>query len=257
MMNGITGKSLIVGGGATGIGAATAERLAAEGALVTIGDINRERAEGTAAAIRSNGGTAIAVHFDYADAASIRALVDTAAREHGGVDGLANVGADLSPDTLGRDHVLIDMDPAVWMRTFQVNLLGYALLSQAVLPHLLERAGGVIVNVSSGAAYGGDPGRPAYAASKAGVNALTRHIASNWGKQGVRCNGLAPGLVMGETQQAQNDEAMQEMAMAYVLSTRLGRPADLAATAAFLFSDDAEWINGQVWSISGGMQMRD
>ncbi|MEU3619426.1 MULTISPECIES: SDR family oxidoreductase [unclassified Streptomyces] len=255
-MRGLKGKRIVIAGGATGIGAATAERLADEGASVVVGDIDPVGAEVTAQRITEAGGTAIAVEFDLADEASIQNLVDRAAAELGGVDGLYNVGADLSENTMGRDTDLLEMDPAVWRRTHDVNLLGYALTCRAVLPHLLGQGGGVIVNTSSGAAWGGEPTRPAYAASKAGINALTRHIASRWGKEGVRCNVVAPGLVIGETQQRQDDQQMQALALQYARSPRLGEPADLAGAVAFLFSDDAAWISGQAWSIDGGMSLR-
>jgi NAD(P)-dependent dehydrogenase (short-subunit alcohol dehydrogenase family) len=96
----------------------------------------------------------------------------------------------------------------------------------------------------------------AYNAAKAAVNQLTRHIANNYGSQGIRCNGLMPGLVMGETQERQNDQRMQQMFLMAAKTTRLGRPSDLAAIAAFLLSDEAEWINGQVWYIGGASHMR-
>jgi NAD(P)-dependent dehydrogenase (short-subunit alcohol dehydrogenase family) len=115
----------------------------------------------------------------------------------------------------------------------------------------------VIVNTSSGAAWGGEPLRPAYAAAKAGINALTRHIASRWGKEGIRCNAVAPGLVIGQTQERQNDTKLQAIALRIARSPRLGVPADLAGAVTFLFSDDAVWVNGQVWSICGGMSLRD
>nr|WP_018504347.1 SDR family oxidoreductase [Parafrankia discariae] len=88
------------------------------------------------------------------------------------------------------------------------------------------------------------------------MNALTRHVAGNWGAKGVRCNGVMPGLVMGETQAAQNDVALQERFLSQVPTTRLGRASDLAAVVSFLLSDDAEWTNGPVWAIDGGANMR-
>lgn len=256
-MRGLQGKRIIIAGGATGIGAATAERLAAEGAAVVVGDINLAGAQATAERITETGGSAFAVEFDLAGERSVQALADQAVAELGGVDGLYNVGADLSKDTLGRDSDLLDMDPAVWRRTLDTNLLGYALTCRAVIPLLLGQGGGVIVNTSSGAAFGGEPTRPAYAASKAGINALTRHIASRWGRQGIRCNATAPGLVMTESVQRQNDKKLQEMALRFARSPRLGEPSDLAGVVAFLFSDDAAWVNGQVWSICGGTSLRD
>ncbi|KPI06266.1 3-oxoacyl-(acyl-carrier-protein) reductase [Actinobacteria bacterium OK074] len=255
-MRGLQGKRIVVAGGATGIGAATAERLVQEGASVVVGDLNVAGAEATAKRAAEGGGVAIPVAFDLSDEASIQALIDRSVAELGGIDGLFNVGADVSDANLGRDADLLGMDPAVWRRTFDVNLLGYTLASRAAIPHLLAAGGGAIVNTSSGAGWSGSPVRPAYAASKAGVNALTRHIATRWGKEGIRCNGLAPGLVMGETQVRQADTALQAKAIEVALSPRLGRPDDLAGIAAFLFSDDGEWINGQVWSICGGMNLR-
>jgi NAD(P)-dependent dehydrogenase (short-subunit alcohol dehydrogenase family) len=256
-VRGLSGKTFIIAGGATGIGAGTAVRLAEEGARVAIGDVNVAGAEATAAGIVESGGHAIAMHFDLADEASAQALVDATVKEFGSVHGLFNVGADLSPGNLGRDRTLLDTDLDVWQRTLDVNVIGYVRTARAVLPHLLANGGGSIVNTSSGAAVSrGDSPRPAYGASKSAVNALTRHIAGNWGRQGVRCNAVMPGLVMGETQREQNDLTLQTRFLSEVPTTRLGRPSDLAAVVAFLLSDDAEWINGQVWAIDGGANMR-
>jgi NAD(P)-dependent dehydrogenase (short-subunit alcohol dehydrogenase family) len=256
-MRGLDSKVIIVAGGATGIGNGTAVRLAQEGAKVVVGDLNTDGAEATAAGITAGGGTAIPVHFDLADEESVANLVDAAVKEYGTINGLFNVGADLSPQNLGNDKDLLTTDLEIWRRTLDVNLVGYVRTCRAVLPVLLGNGGGSIVNCSSGAAHGGDTQRPAYAASKAGVNALTRHVASNWGPAGVRCNGVMPGLVMGETQRRQNDVALQEKFLQIVPTTRLGDPADLAAVVAFLLSDDAEWINGQMWAIDGGAHFRD
>jgi NAD(P)-dependent dehydrogenase (short-subunit alcohol dehydrogenase family) len=255
MLRGLSGKAIIVAGGATGIGAGTAERLADEGALVTVGDININGAQATVERIRKGGGRAIAVAFDLADEASVQHLVDATIAEFGGVHGLHNVGADLSEANLGRDKTLLDTDFDVWQRTLDVNLLGYVRTARAVLPHLLAQ-GGAIVNTSSGGSLGTDPQHVAYNAAKAAVNQLTRHIANNWGGQGVRCNAVMPGLVMGETQEQQNNRQLQEMFIAAARTTRLGRPADLAAITAFLLSDEAEWINGQTWYIGGASHMR-
>jgi NAD(P)-dependent dehydrogenase (short-subunit alcohol dehydrogenase family) len=255
-MLGLLGKTFIVAGGATGIGAGTAARLTEEGARVAVGDINLAGAEATVERIVSTGGRAIAVEFDLADEQSVRTLVERTESELGPVDGLHNVGADLSPENLGRDTNLLDTDMSVWMRTLDVNLLGFVRTIRAVLPLLVARGGGSIVNTSSGGSLGTDPMHVAYNASKAAINQLTRHVANNWGGQGVRCNCVMPGLVMAETTEAQNDLALQEMFLKAARTTRLGRPADLAAITAFLLSDDAEWINGQTWFIGGAAHMR-
>lgn len=255
-MRGLEDKTFLVAGGATGIGAATAKRLAAEGARVAIGDINIDGAMAAAAQITDSGGNAIAIEFDLADAKSVRNLVDRTIGEFGGIHGLHNVGADLSEDNLGRDHTILDTGMDVWLRTLDVNLLGYVRTIQAVLPHLLEGGGGSIVNTSSGAALGSDPQHVAYGASKAAVNHLTRHVAVNWGKHNIRSNGVMPGLVMGETQERQNDQQLQQAFLMFGKASRLGKPDDLAAITTFLLSEEAEWITGQVWYIGGGSHLR-
>ncbi|OMC27435.1 SDR family NAD(P)-dependent oxidoreductase [Mycobacterium colombiense] len=255
-MRGLAEKTFLVAGGATGIGAATAKRLAAEGACVAIGDNNLAGATNTADQIAAAGGRAIAVEFDLADEQSVQRLVQTTITEFGAIHGLHNVGADLSEDNLGRDTTILDTGMDVWQRTLDVNLLGYVRTIRAVLPHLLAQGGGSIVNTSSGAALGSDPAHVAYSASKAAVNHLTRHVAVNWGKHNIRSNGVMPGLVMGETQERQNDIALQQAFLMFGKTSRLGRPDDLAAITAFLLSDEAEWITGQVWYIGGGSHLR-
>jgi NAD(P)-dependent dehydrogenase (short-subunit alcohol dehydrogenase family) len=255
-MRGLDGKTFIVAGGATGIGAGTAERLASEGAFVTVGDINITGAKATVERITTAGGRAIAVEFDLAHEQSIQYLVDCTIDAFGPIHGLHNVGADLSDNNLGRDTTVLDTDLDVWHRTLDVNLLGYVRTTRAVLPHLLKQGAGSIVNTSSGGSLGTDPMHVAYNATKAAVNQLTRHVANNWGAKGIRCNAVMPGLVMGETQERQNDQQLQQMFLMAAKTTRLGRPADLAAVIAFLLSDDAEWINGQVWYIGGASHMR-
>ena len=256
-MRGLAGKRIVVCGGASGIGAATAGRLCEEGARVVVGDVNLAGAEETVKSINAAGGAAVAVEFDLAGEASVRALFERAVDELGGVDGLFNVGADVSPETIDRDGDVVGMDAGVWRRTFEVNLIGYALTCRFAIPLLLEQGGGAIVNTSSGAAHSSEPVRAAYAASKAGINTLTRHIATRWGKQGIRCNGVAPGLVLSETAKAKVGEDFQAMVLTATRSPRLGRPSDLAAVVAFLLSDDAEWVNGQTWAVDGGITLRD
>jgi NAD(P)-dependent dehydrogenase (short-subunit alcohol dehydrogenase family) len=250
-------KTFIVAGGATGIGAGTANRLAQEGACVVVGDVNIAGARTTADAINATGARAIAVEFDLADERSVGGLVDATLREFGDITGLFNVGADLSGDVNGRDFTVLDTGLDIWQRTLDVNLLGYVRTIRAVLPHLRERGAGSIVNTSSGGSLGVDPMHVAYNASKAAVNQLTRHVANNYGKEGIRCNCVMPGLVWGETQENQPQlAALQDMFIASAKTTRVGRAADLAGIVAFLLSDEGEWINGQSWYIGGAAHMR-
>lgn len=254
-MNGLEGKSIVVAGGASGIGRATAVRLAAANARVIVGDIDGEGAERTAAELRDAGGWARGVAFDLADDAACAELIDVAVREAGHLDGLFNVGADTSPQTFSRDTDLLTVPPEVWQRTLDVDLTGYMRTSRAALPHLLER-GGAIVNTVSGLILNGDHQRPAYGAAKGGVLVLTRHIASRWGRDGIRCNSIAPGFVATEQSLANIPQEYQEQVRSMVRSPRLGRPEDIAAMATFLLSDDGEWINGQLIPINGGTGLR-
>jgi NAD(P)-dependent dehydrogenase (short-subunit alcohol dehydrogenase family) len=255
-MRDLVDRTIVVCGGAAGIGAAAAIRLAAEGARVVVGDLNAVGAKETAQTINDSGGAAIAVEFDLADDDSVTALIERAVAEWGTVHGVYNCAADFSPGNLGRDVDLLDADFAVWRRTMEVNWMGFARSARAAIPLFLKQGGGTIVNTTSGAAFAGEPTRPAYAASKAAINTLTRHIASRWGKDGIRCNAVSPGTVLTPTQIANVPPEEREMKLARTRSTRLGQPADIAGAVAFLFSADAEWINGQVWTVDGGALLR-
>lgn len=242
-------KVIIVAGGATGIGAVTCRRLADEGAKVVVGDINADAAKATADAV---GGTHL--RFDIAREDDCCALVQHAIAEFGGLDGLFNVAADTSKETLGRDSEcdLLTVPLDVWQRTLDVNLTGTLLMTRSALPALLERGGGSIVNTLSGLVFYGDRIRPAYLASKGALVALTRHVATRWGKEGIRCNAVAPGFVLTEQVERNVSQEERDHILAINRSPRHGRPEDIAATVAFLLSDDAEWINGQMHLVNGG-----
>jgi NAD(P)-dependent dehydrogenase (short-subunit alcohol dehydrogenase family) len=256
-MRGLKGKRIVVASGATGIGAATAERLAAEGSQLIVGDINEAGLAETVERIKQAGGRAHAAHYDLADAGSIAALIEASITRYGGIDGLANIGADVGTTTLQNDFDVGAMDVAIWERTLRVNLIGHALLMKAALPHFIAQGGGAIVSVSSASAYMGDASLPAYAASKAGLHALIRHVARRWGKDNVRCNGVAPGLVLTGPARGAFTPAELARNLEQLPLPRHGEPADLAATIAFLLSDDAEWITGQVIATNGGIAFRD
>ena len=187
-MRGLEGKSIVVAGGGTseagpGNGAATAIRLADEGALVVVGDLSGDAAEATVAIVEQRGGRATAFEFDVADEASVDALVACALEHYSAVDGLHVNAADMSPEILGVDgeHDLLTIPLDVWQRTLDVNLTGFLLAARAVIPHLLERGGGAITNTVSDAIHAGEPVRVGYAATKTALTAVTRHIASRWG----------------------------------------------------------------------------
>ncbi|CAN5510805.1 glucose 1-dehydrogenase [soil metagenome] len=255
MMRGLGGRVLIVAGGATGIGAATAARLASEGALVVVGDLAADGARQTADRIVTDGGSATAVTFDLADPASVAALIDTAVETYGGIDALFTVGADMG--ALRSDSDVVDIEFDLWDRVMSVNLRGYVATMKYAIPHLLSRGGGSIVNMSSAAAFQGEPTRPAYATAKAGIGALTRHVASRWGKEGIRCNAVAPGFTGTDAIRAAPQwPDLQASALKRIRGTRVGDTDDIAALVAFLISDEGAWINGQVLNIDGGTVLR-
>jgi NAD(P)-dependent dehydrogenase (short-subunit alcohol dehydrogenase family) len=252
---GLTGKVAVVAGAASGIGAATAKRLGAEGCRVIVADPADSGGMQTAEQITAAGGTAAPVVFDLADPDSVRNLFDTAITTFGAVDLLFNVGADMS--TLRGDTDVVDIDMAIWDRVMTVNLRGYMLAMQQAIPHMLARGGGVIVNMSSAAAFQGEPARPAYATAKAGIGALTRHVASRWGKEGIRCNAVAPGFTATEAiRSAPQWPDLEAAALRRIRGPRVGETDDVAALVAFLMSDEGAWINGQVLNIDGGTILR-
>lgn len=256
-MKGLSGKRIIIGGGATGIGASLASRLTDEGARLVVGDINAAALHRAVSELVAKGGSAFAMVFDLADEGSIAGLVRRCLDEFGGLDGLAIPGADLSAATLGNDLDILAMDPRIWERTLKVNLLGHALLMRAAIPHMISAGGGSIVTVSSGAAYSGADTMPAYAASKAGLHALTRHVARVCGKDNIRCNAVAPGLVMTEGARVNMTEEMIALAKSTNALPRVGEADDLASAIAFLLSEESSWITGQVLSVNGGFAFRD
>lgn len=255
-MRGLEGRVAVVAGGAGGIGTATSLRLAEEGASVVVADLDEGAAASVAKQISEAGGTAVSCGTDISDETAVAALIDLALSTFDGLDIVHANAADLSPDNIGRDSNAVDIPLEVFDRTMQVNVRGHLLCARHAIPHLLERGGGSIIFTASAAAFVGEPERPAYAMGKSALTALVRHIASRWGKQGIRANAIAPGLVLTETVQAGLTQEFRDYAMRGTRSGRLGRPEDIAAMVAFLASDDGEWINGQAISVDGGSSMR-
>ncbi len=254
-LRGLPGKVAVVAGGASGLGAATAARLAQEGCRVVVGDVAVDASVEIAERISDAGGTAVPVVFDLADPSSVSDLIGAAVESFGALDLLFNVGADMS--TLRADTDVVDIDLDVWDRVMTVSLRGYLASMKHAIPAMLRQGGGAIVNMSSAAAFQGEPARPAYATAKAGIGALTRHVASRWGKEGIRCNAVAPGFTATETiRNAPQWPELEVAALRRIRGTRVGRPEDVAALVAFLLSDEGEWINGQVVNIDGGTVLR-
>lgn len=253
-MKGLKDKVVLVAGAATGLGAASAERLAAEGAKVVVGDLSEPGAYKTAAAIRDAGGEAVAVQFDISDDASVAALVAAAVDAYGPLNAVHVNAGDMG--SVPKDTNIVDIDLAVWDRTVSVNLRGHMLVARHTVPHLLANGGGALVFTSSIASFAGEPERPAYAATKAGINAIARHIASRWGKDGIRANAVTPGMVPTTEMLTVAPPEMLRAMLAQTRSPRLGEPGDIASMVALLLSDEGAWINGQVVNIDGGTVLR-
>ncbi|MBU6392954.1 MAG: SDR family oxidoreductase [Sphingomonadales bacterium] len=248
----LTGKAILVVGAGTGIGAATVERLCSEGARVCVADVNVAAAEALAARMVKAGHVATAAAVDIVDEASVNAAVERAVADLGRLDGVHVNAADLR--TIFADSNALDVDLSVFDRTIAVNLRGHLLCTRAALPHLLAAGGGSIVYTTSGACDSGEPERPSYAMSKSGLNALMRHVASRWGKEGITANAVAPGFVMTPELIAGGQVPPEwiDYCIAQTRSTRLGNVDDIAAVVAMLLSEDGRWINGQVFHVNGG-----
>ncbi|WP_416832540.1 MAG: SDR family NAD(P)-dependent oxidoreductase [Erythrobacter sp.] len=253
MMRGLSGKVGIVAGGGRGIGAATAVRLAAEGACVVVGDIEGEWARSVADQIRKDGGKAIGVDLDGTSSESQKAIVDAALAEFGRLD---FYHSNLAGGTEG-DIDALNCSLEVLDRSFSINAKSHFIATQAALPVMLEQGVGAMIYTSSGAAAGGSPWQVAYPMTKNAIHALARHVASKWGRKGIRSNVICPGVVLTEAVKIHMTDQQVEQALRHVPHERLGKPEDIAAMVAFLASDDGSWINGQVWHVNGGMLMRD
>jgi len=254
-MEGLKDK-VIVFAGAGGIATATAGFLGAGGAKIIVSDIVLDSAERTASACRDAGGEGVATVADIADESQVKALIEFALRTYGRIDGLFNVAANINPLEVARDTNVVDIELDAWQRTIDVNLTGYLLTCKYAIPHIIAAGGGAVVNTISDAVYAGMETSVAYQATKAGVSAMTRHIARAYGKERVRANSVAPGMVLTEQTMQNLPLEYQEQILATMPSWRLGAPSDLGATVAFLLSDLGEWITGQALCVDGGAVMR-
>ena len=252
-MGSLAGKVAVVAGGAQGIGASTARKLAHEGVKVVVGDIDAAALQRLVDDVMGDDGAIKGIPFDISKEASVKGLFDAAVDAYGGVDLLFNVAADQRPEVLGRDFDIVEIDLATWDHTHAVNLRGFVLTLRCAIPLMLARGGGAIVQTSSGASFAGEPRRVAYATAKAAINALTRHVANRWGPEGIRCNTVAPGMI--DAHPERGSKFTPEMTSRLSLR-RVGTPEEIADGVLFLLSDEASYINGQVLSIDGGGSMR-
>jgi NAD(P)-dependent dehydrogenase (short-subunit alcohol dehydrogenase family) len=254
-MGRVEGKVAVVTGGASGIGRATARVLAAEGASVGIADVDEAGGERVAAGIREAGGDGFFRRTDVRSLADLEAVVGEAADRHGRLDVMVNNAAVAVPGSAG------EVAEADWLRVLDVNLSGVWRGMRAAIPRMLARGGGSIVNLSSVQAHVGFVGWAAYAAAKGGIDALTRQAAVEYAPMGIRVNAVVPGTIMTEMNErimrdAPDPDAVMAGWLAMHPMGRIGRPEEVAAAIAFLASDDAAFITGEVLRVDGGMVVR-
>ena len=249
----LAGRVALVTGGASGIGRATCLALAASGASIVVADLNADGARKVAGEVEAHGGRAHPQQVDLADEASIAAMIEAAVRHFGGLDILHNNAADSDPALMAADGPIVDLTSEVWDRNMRVNLRGPMLGCKYAIPHMIRRGGGSIINTSSVSGLTGDVIRAAYAASKAGLGSLTQNVAVQYGKQGIRCNAVAPGVIATPALEANVPREAVAVYVENTLTPRLGRPEDIAAVVVFLASDAAAFITGQILSVDGGI----
>lgn len=247
-MGRLAGKVAIVTGGGGGIGSAVARRLVSEGARVAVADIIEESAQRVA---QSLGDAAIAVAFDAASADSVKALVDRTVSHFGKLDILHNNAAMTDPVKSAQDTTAIDIPMAIWQEILDVNLTGYLLGCRYAIPYMIANGGGSIVNTASNSGTAGDLARIAYGSTKGAIITLTRYVATQHGSQNIRCNSIAPGVVLTEALE-KTVPGLKDIIKRHILTPEFGTPDDIAALVAFLASDESRYITGENISISGG-----
>jgi NAD(P)-dependent dehydrogenase (short-subunit alcohol dehydrogenase family) len=247
-MDRLNGKMIVVTGAASGIGRATAIRVASEGATVACLDLAADAAEKTAAEISEAGGQARAWPLDVSDESSVDAVVGQVTSELGAIDGLCNVAG------IGKFAHTTEMGKAEWDKILAVNLTGTFLMCRAVLPQLLEH-GGAIVNTASTAGIFGQPYSAAYGASKGAVISLTKSLAYEYIRRGVRVNAVAPGGIETPIHGSFGFPEGGDPKLFYKLSSPMGfgQPEEVAGLFAYLASDEARYITGAVFTIDGGI----
>lgn len=256
-MSDLRDTTAIVTGSGSGIGRAIAKRLADDGATVAVNDVDEDAAAETVDMIEADGGEALTAVADVTDLESVQSMVDDVVDETGGVDALVN--------NAGWDEIawFLDQDPEVWDRVIDINFRGQVNCARAVGEHMRERGeGGRIVNIASDAGRQGSTGEAVYAGTKGGVIAFAKTLAREFARDEICVNVVSPGptdtpLVEEMADKSDLGEKILGSMASQVPMGRMAEPEDIAGAVAFMVSDDASYITGQVLSVSGGLTMVD
>ena len=242
----LDGRKAVVTGAGRGIGKAIATKLASLGADVAIVDIDAETAGSTAAEIASTGATAVGYELDITDAEAVATVFKTILEDLGGLDILVNNAG------LTRDNLLLRMSPDDWDLVMRVNLKGAFNCTRAAVRPMMSQRSGRIISIASVVGLVGNAGQANYAASKAGLIALMKTVAREFGGRNITANTVAPGFIETPMTESLPEKAREDFA-SRILLKRFGSPSDVANLVAFLASDEADYITGQTISIDGGM----
>ena len=247
-MHRLAGKVAIVTGGGGGIGSAVVRRFVAEGAKVAVAVVFEDSAKAVAEPL---GEAAMAVQFDASDPASVEAMVEATLARFGRLDILHNNAAMTDPGKSQLDTDAVTIPIEIWDEIIDINLRGYLLGCKYAIPHMIAGGGGSIINTASNSGTAGDLARIAYGASKGAIITMTKYIATQHGRQNIRCNSVAPGVVLTEAL-SKTVPGLAEIIKRHILTPEFGVPDDIAALVAFLASDESRYITGENISISGG-----
>lgn len=248
----LRGKVAIITGAAGGLGRECAQVLAMQGAQVVVADIDGDKADAVAAGIVNDGGQAIAVRVDVTSEDQVRAMADAAVQAFGRIDVLYNNAALLTVEQRSLDRDVCNMDGDAWDRAMAVNLKGAMLCSKHTIPVMLKGGGGSLIHAASGLGAQGDITLTAYAASKAGLMMLSKSIAAQYGKQGIRSNAVQIGLVLAENAEHTMPDELKTIILDQHLTPTLGQPRNIADVVAFLASDESAFITGHTLVVDGG-----
>ena len=242
----LTDRVAIVTGAGQGIGEAIAMRLAGAGAHIAVVDLNLDQAQKSAARVRDTGRKSLAVRCDVSKVTDVTGMRDTVLRDFGRIDILVN-----NAGITGKNVPMIEMEEAEWDRVMAIDVKSVYLCCRAVLPHMIERGSGKIVNVASVAGKEGNPGLVAYSTAKAAVIGLTKALAKEVVTKGIYVNAVAPAVIETPILKTLTEQQVSYMTSRIPMG-RVGRPEEVAAVVHFLVSDDSSFVTAQCYDVSGG-----